>query len=162
MFLHNFAFDDPEVFSSKPKIEVKVKVKSVKDLFVLTRLSGEVRDTFIWLPLGWVDHSFLKVLYLTRHLETTEIMFETKCNSEDRKMQSCYGGKGARVVNTRRNGILINFPVEECLVNDTRQAVGSRQGGLYRAHWCFAITSLKSSNKSYHVMKRIVLSFFLD
>ena len=48
LFLHNFAFDDPEVFSSKPKIEVKVKVKSVKDLFVLTRLSGEVRDTFIW------------------------------------------------------------------------------------------------------------------
>ena len=118
MFLHNFAFDDPEVFSSKPKIEV----------------SGEVRDTFIWLPLGWVDYSFLKVLYLTRHLETTEIMFETKCNSEDRKMQSCYGGKGARVVNTRRNGILINFPVVrrgECLVSDTRQAVGSRQGGLY-------------------------------
>ena len=94
MFLHNFAFDDPEVFLSKPKIEVKVKVKSVKE----------------------------------------KIMFETKCNSEDRKMQSCYGGKGARVVNTRRNGILINFPVVrrgECLVSDTRQAVGSRQGGLY-------------------------------
>ena len=73
-------------------------------------------------------------------------------------MQSCYIGQGARVVNTRRNGILINFPVVrrgECLVSDTRQAVGSRQGGLYSSTGHIGVWQLPaSSNKSYHLMTK--------
>ena len=52
LFLHNFAFDDPEVFSSKPKIEVKVKVKSVKELFVLS-FRGSERHFYLVTP-SWL------------------------------------------------------------------------------------------------------------
>ena len=42
MFLHNFAFDDPEAVSFK---QTKKFVDTV----------GKFLDIIVWLPLGWVD-----------------------------------------------------------------------------------------------------------
>ena len=124
MFLHNFAFDDPEAVSFK---QTKKFVDTVGKKI-------EVRYYCLVAPwLGWSLVFKIKKCYLIKVPLNWNYVWDQMQILRTKKMQSCYCGQGARVVNTRRNGILINFPVRrgECLVSDTRQAVGT-QGGLYR------------------------------